>query len=68
MYQTKLWQQFLEHEVLPLRNAKIRELPSFYTSNTREIADGIVSLFDVLCKQIKLEQERGELSAYSSMY
>ncbi|MFF2089253.1 pentapeptide repeat-containing protein [Paenibacillus sp. NPDC058174] len=64
----KLWQQFLEHEVLPLRNAKIRELHSFYISNKREIAEGIVSLFDILCKQIKLEQERGELSACSSMH
>ncbi|MDR9857319.1 pentapeptide repeat-containing protein [Paenibacillus sp. VCA1] len=68
MHHMELWQQFLEQEVLPLRNAKIHELHNYYLAHKREILEGIVSLFDAFCNQVKQQQERGELQACSTLH
>ncbi|WP_213471646.1 pentapeptide repeat-containing protein [Paenibacillus dendritiformis] len=64
----ELWQQFLEQEALPLRNAKIHELHTYYAGHKREIVEGIVPLFDAFCEQVKSQQERGELQACSTLH
>lgn len=68
MHQVELWQQFLEQEALPWRNAKIRELHEYYTANRGEIREGLVPLFGALCENIKLQQARGELGDCSTIH
>ncbi|MBR2564930.1 MAG: pentapeptide repeat-containing protein [Paenibacillus sp.] len=68
MHQMELWQQFLEQEVLPLRNSKIQELNAYYIRHRQEIVQGIVSLFDAFCEQVRLQQELGDLQACSTIH
>ncbi|MCM3172044.1 pentapeptide repeat-containing protein [Paenibacillus sp. MER 99-2] len=68
MHQMELWQQFLEQEALPLRNAQVHKLHEFYIANRSEIVQGFVPLFGTLCEQILLQQEHGELQSCSTIH
>lgn len=58
MHQMELWQQFLEQEVLPLRNSKIQELHAYYVRHRQEIVQGIVPLFDTFCERVDCNKNR----------
>ncbi|MFC9710142.1 pentapeptide repeat-containing protein [Paenibacillus sp. NPDC056933] len=68
MHQMELWQQFLEQEVLPLRNSKIQEMHAYYVRHRQEIVQGIVPLFDAFCERVRLQQEQGELQACNTLH